>query len=500
MFVFLLTAAMGSCSGKWWFEDVGSGPENLQSVGGGGGGDGAPPIFEPELDILSLSATPSTVSPGSTVTVSAQVTGSGITYYWSTTDGSLSKIAASLKKASQAGPIDIGLKIGVTPAGYDDIAQVIGPNRLNWAYDEIAEEILADPVALAIYDVVFINCPSNGKETTLAPQAKTVLQNWVNNGGVLYISDWASAYIEEAWPTDITYVTKYTYNRIADAGQVTADVEDASLATFLGQNTMPIEFDLSAWVPMKEVPTSTRVYLSADLGPLVPDTIYDEQGNPIDYTNWGAGAPIMVGFEKGKGRVIYTSFHNEGQPVSTLEDRLIEYMVLLAATVPLQAEVDVIIQQAGGTKLNEFPGAIDLTQTSEPVQFQVDSFFDVFVYCNWSGSELKLDVYRPDGSLYGSASDATPPNYVQISKDDYVSGNWTFKVTGVDVPGDNYPYIVSTAKVPSQAGPPPVLNLTTTENSIRWAAPNTPGAYTITLNVTDTQGASDSDSVNVTVQ
>jgi hypothetical protein len=57
---------------------------------------------------------------------------------------------------------------------------------------------------------------------------------------------------------------------------------------------------------------------------------------------------------------------------------------------------------------------------------------------NWGGSEMKLEVYKPDGTLYGQWQSSTPPIIVDIP--DTEIGGWKFIVTAIDIPYEDYPF------------------------------------------------------------
>lgn len=56
----------------------------------------------------------------------------------------------------------------------------------------------------------------------------------------------------------------------------------------------------------------------------------------------------------------------------------------------------------------------------------------------WGGSELKLKLYKPDGTLFGEYQSQTPPIIVDI--EDAIPGEWQVEICAIDVPYDNYPF------------------------------------------------------------
>ena len=56
----------------------------------------------------------------------------------------------------------------------------------------------------------------------------------------------------------------------------------------------------------------------------------------------------------------------------------------------------------------------------------------------WPGSEMKIDVYDPNGNLYGSYQSTQPP--IKIDIPNPAAGDWNFEVTAISVPHDNYAF------------------------------------------------------------
>lgn len=169
-----------------------------------------------------------------------------------------------------------------------------------------AHEFLLDPERLAEYHILFLNCSDwswinlygEGQEDATA--IANNLSAFVHNGGSLYASDWAFAFVERPWPGVIDFVGNDAVEfgcKVGEMGMYTGAVTDASLAAFLGKDEVRINFDLMQWVVMDGVSGAATVHIEAN----IPQA--------------GGVAPLMVSFapyELG-GRVLFTSFHNEQQ-------------------------------------------------------------------------------------------------------------------------------------------------------------------------------------------
>ena len=55
---------------------------------------------------------------------------------------------------------------------------------------------------------------------------------------------------------------------------------------------------------------------------------------------------------------------------------------------------------------------------------------------------MKIEVYKPDGTFYGGFQDTIPPVTIEIPNPD--EGQWTFNVTALDLPHNEYPFSLIT--------------------------------------------------------
>jgi protocatechuate 3,4-dioxygenase beta subunit len=71
------------------------------------------------------------------------------------------------------------------------------------------------------------------------------------------------------------------------------------------------------------------------------------------------------------------------------------------------------------------------------------------IILNWQGSEMKITLYDPSGTIYDEYQSANPPINIEIPNP--AEGTWTCEVTAVDVPNDNYPFALVVGISPNQA-------------------------------------------------
>jgi len=160
---------------------------------------------------------------------------------------------------------------------------------------------------LTTYTSIFINCA-----TDMSAYA-TVLQEYVVQGGNLYFSDLSDPGLTAAFPGVVTFDPSST-----TTGTVTANVDYASLATFLGAATLSIQFDLPSWKSIASVASNVTTYISGDVSSL---------GGP-------ASAPITVGWKQSSsGCVFYTSYHIEGASTGSDQEKALKYLVQNIGTV-----------------------------------------------------------------------------------------------------------------------------------------------------------------------
>ena len=209
-----------------------------------------------------------------------------------------------------------------------------------------AEPFLSDLNALKQYDLVFIDCAaakSSGTTIDLGPNAARIQQNllaYVQQGGSVYGSDWALIFSLAAAPTGITFATSggaavaSPFNATVLKGYapqtVSARVDDAGLAQFLGKATLSITFPKQTganslhWGLMAS--TTGQVLVSAASVVTCPDTACATAGPNR------SNVPLAVRVRKGQagvrgGNVVYTSFHNVAQSGTDVA-QVLKYLVL----------------------------------------------------------------------------------------------------------------------------------------------------------------------------
>lgn len=301
----------------------------------------------------------------------------------------------------------MALSIAVTPAGFDNIGEVL--KQMKYNFNNIPEQALTQPKTLSGYDVVFINC--SGSCNDWAQKAAPALRAYVEQGGSLYCSDYASDYLAAAFPQQIIFAGKQGHK-----GSVKAEVVDVGLRGLIGEQ-LPLQFDMGGWETIQSVATDAEVYLSR-----------------------GKGEPLLVTFRQGDGEVIYTCFHNRAQP-SKKEQQLLQFLVLKPLLARAKSSISqFVVGKSAGTIENI--GVLDSGQESDNYEFIAKETQDLRFILTWEGdgAEFTLYVYPPSGEQIRKSSAITPP--VEIEVPDATPGKWRYRVRAITVPGHNFPYVL----------------------------------------------------------
>lgn len=174
------------------------------------------------------------------------------------------------------------------------------------------------------YDAIFINSGTRGlgeyvyngveSDSSLVENPKTSenLLAFVDRGSTLFISDWAGDLIEFIWPDKIQFANESTCEEelcldIAQTGvseSINAAVSDSKLASELENDSLDLSFDYTYWTVMESVSSDVTVYLEGDV---------EYRPSNADSSILLENAPLLIGFNYGRGQVIFSSFHWRAQ-------------------------------------------------------------------------------------------------------------------------------------------------------------------------------------------
>ncbi|RKT01543.1 peptidase associated/transthyretin-like domain-containing protein [Chryseobacterium defluvii] len=137
---------------------------------------------------------------------------------------------------------------------YDDIESIV--TGLGYTLTQITYNDLKVMSTVAQYDVIFLNCGSKPGVGADDQAVYNNLSTFVSNGGSLYASDWAVAYLTGGGSNSnacnmaggFIPDTKLCSVNNGTSGTINnTTISDVNLANALGFNTLNIHFDLGSW-------------------------------------------------------------------------------------------------------------------------------------------------------------------------------------------------------------------------------------------------------------
>lgn len=180
-------------------------------------------------------------------------------------------------------------KLAFVRGSFDEIEAIVRDSLKN-AMVELTESQLGTASITSQYKMIFLNCGLDDDTITSTPAIVNNLKAWVNNGGILYVSDWALAVVEAMYPTDVSGELN------GDVQTITTNLVDPALASFIGKSTASIAYDLPGWKTPATLSSAAKVLVRGSF-----------TGAGTTYTD----KPLAIVLSKGSGKVVFTSFHNE---------------------------------------------------------------------------------------------------------------------------------------------------------------------------------------------
>ena len=200
-------------------------------------------------------------------------------------------------------------------------------SQLDPNVDFTFEELLNNSAQLAEYDILFLNC---GLDTSDAELSSAIF-DYVNNGGILYATDWAYPFIESLNTLSGTdYITYQQPYKSGESITTEAIILSSELNDWLSlnfdltvDNTVIIDEFLPSWQVVEPHDVSnTTAWLN---GPVT----YRNDAETITENK-----ELAFTFLVGDGGVFYSSFHTENNENGfTCVDRVMEYLVFELANI-----------------------------------------------------------------------------------------------------------------------------------------------------------------------
>lgn len=193
-------------------------------------------------------------------------------------------------------------KLAFVYGSWDNIQDII--RSLGYSPDSLDASDLSNSSIVNVnnYSALFLNC---GMEEYLDEPTKTNLTKFLNDGGLIYASDYASSYVNLLYPDKITFVKN------GSSQTVLADVVDEQTRTNLGKSQISIEYNLSSWAEIDSMSTDFTIIVKGDYN---------------SYDGYKTNKPLAVYKTQGKGLVVYTTFHNEANTTDDMTKILEEFI------------------------------------------------------------------------------------------------------------------------------------------------------------------------------
>lgn len=239
-----------------------------------------------------------------------------------------------------------------------DFTLIDGNDSLDDAEYTNVDDFLLDLEQMSEYDIIFMNCGPEDDTLSQDPEVLANLQQYVEEGGKLYVTDWSFNFVEDPFPSFIDF-----YNDEEDAetaedhhsakigtGGITtdADLQDHDLADWLDHvevNDGTIEEDCYG---LPEENVNGRIGARNDDGTV---TIGDFLGSWVvidgehdgyegESKTWVSGVitsyegvadkPLTMTKDVGEGRLLYSSYHTAHScPTEGFwpQERILQYLV-----------------------------------------------------------------------------------------------------------------------------------------------------------------------------
>jgi hypothetical protein len=252
---------------------------------------------------------------------------------------------------------------------YDDIQSIV--TSLGYNIEMITNTDLTNYAIVSQYDIIFLNC--GAKDPSNQNVIDVNLANFVTNGGSLYASDWAVAYLTGGASNSLNcnetggFIPDDKLCSINSGSAMTingAQITNTALASSLGFSTLNIVYDIGAWqkiinydatfwdVLVKDPITDTALMIkttnfsngtvSTPVGNNENEgwvtVCHNPSGNnPITLTINANALPAHLAHgdslgecsnSNNSGAIYYTTFHNHADGNITNAELILEYVIL----------------------------------------------------------------------------------------------------------------------------------------------------------------------------
>jgi uncharacterized repeat protein (TIGR02543 family) len=262
--------------------------------------------------------------------------------------------------------------IAVVPGQYDNIGTIL--TSMDIPFDTITSADFANYAILSNYDIVFVNC-----DTQPHP---TVARQFVQNGGILYVSDWSGLSLQQVFPG-----LRFTYVNAPQT--IDTRIVDAGLATQLNNDNLQVTLNLPDWVLATQIPSDANVYVESTY------LYINGRREPHRF-------PLAFSFRHGEGKVFFTSFHNNAQATGDMM-QFLEYLIF---NIQHSHNEDNLIDRAESTGYN-YAGAVfatlDAGEKSQYFSLTPNQGHNFKIMPDSSMGDFSLTLVDPLGRVFNNA-------------------------------------------------------------------------------------------------
>jgi hypothetical protein len=227
---------------------------------------------------------------------------------------------------------------------YGDGPIIIGGTPPGTNTGKSGNDLMGSAATLAGYHITLLPCAAMGASSNSgtgewqcgAPTSgqKTAFQSYVDAGGKLYVTDFAYEAVRQTWPGFITFYDRNMQPLTNDSQGVGSGCRSG------GEDTTGIPQDngLKDWLTAVGDPNPQLLASWSRMQKVTPQPGFDAKGNPTTITPkvWmtssiaGTDRPSTVSFQQRCGRVLFSTYHCEGDVGSGLiaQEKALLYILL----------------------------------------------------------------------------------------------------------------------------------------------------------------------------
>lgn len=331
---------------------------------------------------------------------------------------------------------------GTTPGaeGSSDILVIKGPfDRIEKILDNLGLEYsLKDVDALSgnLSGVKQLYITCNYYEGLDESYFKRV-KEFVEKGGHLYVSDLACDFVAP-WGLE--------FEKNGRSGVVSADVIDPGLKSYIGTDSVEIEYNFGGWA---------RITNSAD-AELVMSAKEIKYGSKTQ-----KNAPIVVQLHPGEGSVLYTTFHDAVQIVEYFAITPLKEVAVKALLAKYGIEYANMLSSSASKLSQVKKGALAVEGAQNVKGGYLIKITDVKLAAEGraapgAAKSCEVSLYAPDGKLYKTTLlDEDGTACVNVGAGENAKGEWLFKINASEGYTDNLLVVAASAKDSAPTPPSP---------------------------------------------